>query len=307
MILANVAAAETLEKKKKPCMYRVHDAPALDKLEALREFLASLDLSLPRGQVRPAQFNRILSRVENTPYVHMVNEVVLRSQSQAEYTPTNIGHFGLALKRYCHFTSPIRRYSDLLVHRALVQGLHLGDGGLGKKHPDFTDMGGHLSSTERRAAAAERDAVSRFTASYLADRTGATFPGRITGVTRFGLFVTLDGIGGDGLIPIRTLPDDYYIHDEAQHTLTGRRNGLTFRLGETLKVVLEEADPVSGGMILSLPDEAYPAPWQDWTTDRPGGGRKARRKQGAKTRKAAKKDKARKATGRAKGKQTRKR
>lgn len=257
MIAANVAAAETLERLRQPSMYRVHDEPTREKLEALRDFLDSIGLKLSRGQVmRPSLFNQILRRAAATPHARLVHEVVLRSQAQAEYAPDNIGHFGLALLRYCHFTSPIRRYSDLLVHRALIRGLNLGDGGLEPDHRDFRRMGEHLSMTERRAAAAERDAVDRFTAAYLADRVGSVFEGRINGVTRYGLFVTLSESGGDGLVPISTLPDDVYIHDEARHVLRGRRTRREFRLGDAVEVLLVEADPVTGGMLLHLMEGA---------------------------------------------------
>jgi ribonuclease R len=257
MIAANVAAAETLESLRQPSMYRVHDEPTREKLEALRDFLDSIGLKLSRGQVmRSSLFNQILRRAADTPHARLVHEVVLRTQAQAEYAPDNIGHFGLALLRYCHFTSPIRRYSDLLVHRALIRGLNLGDGGLEANHRDFQRMGEHLSMTERRAAAAERDAVDRFTAAYLADRVGTMFEGRINGVTRFGLFVTLSDSGGDGLVPISTLPDDFYIHDEARHVLRGRRTRREFRLGDAVEVLLVEADPVTGGMLLHLMEGA---------------------------------------------------
>lgn len=248
MILANVAAAETLENLKQPCMYRIHDEPSLEKLESLREFLATIDIPLARGQVmKPAEFNKILGKAENTDNAHLVNQVVLRSQSQAEYSPNNIGHFGLALKRYAHFTSPIRRYSDLLVHRALVRGLKAGDGGLQDNHKNYSEMGEHLCITERRASGAERDAVDRFTALYLSERMGAVFKGRISGVTRFGLFVELDETGADGLVPIRTLGNDYYEHDEAHHLLRGKRHGTIYRLGDRVEVMLMEADPITGG------------------------------------------------------------
>ncbi len=253
MIAANVAAAETLESLRQPSLYRIHDEPTREKLEALRDFLDSVGLKLSRGQVmRSSLFNQVLRRAADTPHARLVHEVVLRTQAQAEYAPDNIGHFGLALLRYCHFTSPIRRYSDLLVHRALIRGLNLGDGGLDADHRDFGRMGEHLSMTERRAAAAERDAVDRFTAAYLADRVGTVFEGRINGVTRFGLFVTLAESGGDGLVPISTLPDDLYIHDEARHVLRGRRTRRVFRLGDAVQVLLVEADPVTGGMLLHL-------------------------------------------------------
>lgn len=253
MILANVAAAETLERISQPCMYRIHDQPSPEKITALAEFLASLDLKFAKGQViKPAQFNQILKKASDTPHAHMINEVVLRSQSQAEYNPENIGHFGLALRRYCHFTSPIRRYSDLLVHRALVRGLKLGEGALETDHRDFTEMGQHISSTERQSAAAERDAVDRFIAGFLADQVGSVFAGRINGVTRFGLFITLEETGADGLVPISSLPDDYYRHDETHHCLRGDDTGRTYSLGEQVEVLLMEASPVTGGMMFQL-------------------------------------------------------
>ena len=253
MIAANVAAAETLEERKAPVMYRVHDRPTREKLASLSEFLATLGLKLARGRVvHPRDFNRILERVQGRPEARLVNEVVLRSQAQAAYDPTNIGHFGLALRRYCHFTSPIRRYADLLVHRSLMAALRLGGGGLAGAGEDFPRIAEHISATERRAAAAERDAVDRFTAAWLAEQVGAVMPGRISGVTRFGLFVTLDRSGADGLVPISTLPDDYYVHDEAGHRLVGREFGLTFRLGDAIEARLVEANPLTGGIIFEL-------------------------------------------------------
>ncbi|MBK8906398.1 MAG: ribonuclease R [Rhodospirillales bacterium] len=260
MIAANVAAAETLEQRKLPCLYRIHDQPTPEKLEALRDFLETVGLRLPRGQViRARMFNDVLNKAAATPLPHLVHEVVLRSQSQAEYSPVNIGHFGLALRRYCHFTSPIRRYSDLLVHRALIRTMAPGEGGLEAEPGDFVRVGEHLSATERRAQAAERDAVDRFTAAYLADKVGSVFGGRINGVTRFGLFVTLDDSGGDGLVPIRSLGDDFFVHDESRHRLVGRSTGLTFRLGDSVSVRLIEADPITGGLILQVLDGGDPA------------------------------------------------
>lgn len=253
MIAANVAAAEALEERKAPAMYRVHDQPSREKLESLREFLETIDVRLPRGQVlRPRDFNRILARVAGRPEQRMVNEVVLRSQAQAAYDPVNIGHFGLALRRYCHFTSPIRRYADLMVHRSLVRALRLGEGQLVGDGEDFPHIAEHISATERRASAAERDAVDRYTAVYLAEQVGSVLPGRIAGVTRFGLFVALDGSGGDGLVPVSSLPDDYYVHDEKAHCLVGRQRGLTFRLGDVVDARLVEANPLTGGVILEL-------------------------------------------------------
>jgi ribonuclease R len=255
MIAANVAAAETLERMRQPSMYRVHDEPTREKLDALRDFLDSIGLKLVRGQVmRPAHFNIILDKARRTPHAHIVNEVVLRSQAQAEYAPENIGHFGLGLVRYCHFTSPIRRYSDVLVHRALIRGLKLGAGGLEDAHRDFRRMGEHLSATERRAAEAERDAVDRLTAAHLAERVGATFAGKVRGVTRAGLFVALDETGADGLLPMSRLGPERYVCDERRHRLKGQRSGREFRLGDRVRVILSQADPVSGGILFALAD-----------------------------------------------------
>lgn len=251
MICANVAAAETLERKKQNCMYRIHDAPSLDKLESLRQVLDGLDMPLSRGKIlRPQDFNRILAKAAGTPNAPLVNEMILRTQAQAAYAPGNIGHFGLALRRYCHFTSPIRRYADLLVHRALIRGLKLGEGGLEDMPRDFVDQGAHVSSTERRAAAAERDAVDRFTALYLASKVGTVVSGRITGVTRFGLFVTLHESGGDGLLPMALLPADRWDVDESRQELSGRGSRRVFRLGDTVEVLLADVDPLTGGIIL---------------------------------------------------------
>jgi len=243
-------------------MYRVHDTPDPEKLEALRNFLAGLEeagLVLAKGQaVKPRHFTQLLHRAVGTPYAALVNELVLRSQAQAVYSPQNLGHFGLALRRYAHFTSPIRRYADLLVHRALIAGHNaagqpFGEGALPPVDAEaFAELGGHISRTERRAAMAERSALDRFTAAFLADRIGAAFAGRVNGVTRFGLFVTLAESGADGLVPMRRLPEDFYIHDEAQHRLVGRRTGRVFRLGDAVTVRLEEADAVTGSLLLSL-------------------------------------------------------
>ncbi|MCW8835216.1 MAG: ribonuclease R, partial [Rhodospirillales bacterium] len=259
MIAANVAAAETLEKKQMHCMYRVHDLPSPEKLNSLHDFLSSLKLQLPKGQVLSAHhFNRIIAAVVGTPHATLVNEVILRSQAQAVYTPENLGHFGLGLRRYAHFTSPIRRYSDLLVHRALIRSLGLGSGGLEDGHPDFSEMGEHISITERRAQAAERDAVDRFVAGFLSDRVGSVFAARVSGVTRFGLFLTLEPSGGDGLVPISTLPNDFYEHDEASHSLIGRRTGNTYRLGDNVEALLIEADAITGSLVLHLVDGGKP-------------------------------------------------
>ena len=257
MILANVCAAETLEQARLPAMYRIHDEPSPEKLESLGEFLATLGLKLAKGQVIfPRHFMQLLTRVHGTPFEAMVNQVVLRSQAQAAYSPDNIGHFGLALRRYAHFTSPIRRYADLLVHRALIRALKAGEGALPEAAgADFVEIGAHISATERRAAQAEREVVERYAAQYLAQHVGSAFRGRINGVTRFGLFVTLDETGADGLVPIRSLPQDYYDHDETGHCLVGRRTGRVYRLGEPVTIELAEADIVTGGMLFLLVEE----------------------------------------------------
>lgn len=254
MISANVAAAEELEKKRTPAMYRVHEEPPLDKLESLREFLSTLDLSLAKGNVMmPRLFNGILHKVSGTTHEHMVNEVVLRSQTQAYYSPENRGHFGLALPKYAHFTSPIRRYADLLVHRGLIKALDLGKDGLtATEVEDMEAIGEQISGTERRAMAAERDSTDRYMASYLADHVGDEFIGRISGVTRFGLFVELEPSGGDGLIPISEIGNDFYYHDESQHALIGEKTGETYTLGDKLDVRLVEANRFTGGLKLEL-------------------------------------------------------
>ena len=254
MIAANVAAAETLEARQRPCLYRVHDGPDPAKVEALRQFLESLELRLARGQViKPKVFTRVLEQVRGSSQESLVSELILRCQSQANYSPRNLGHFGLALTRYAHFTSPIRRYADLVVHRALISSLRLGKDGLPKdQEARLEEIGVQISMTERRAAAAERDAVDRFTAAFLAERVGEAFTGRVTSVTRFGLFVTLDESGGDGLVPISSLPDDFYEHDEARHRLVGRRWGREYELGDRVSLRLVEANPLTGGLILNL-------------------------------------------------------
>ena len=254
MILANVAAAEELERLHRPCMYRVHAPPSEEKLEALRTILHSMGISLPPATtLHPRDLDRILQKVAGTEEAPLVNEIVLRAQMQASYNPDNIGHFGLALTRYAHFTSPIRRYADLLVHRALISGLKLGLGGLDAEEPArFPDTAEHISATERRAALAERDAIDRYLAAYMADKVGATFPARISGVQRFGVFITVLDSGASGLIPMSGLGDDFYVYDEATQSLSGRRSRVTFHLAQEVEVRLVEASPVTGGMIFAM-------------------------------------------------------
>jgi ribonuclease R len=258
MILANVAAAEMLEKKALPLIYRVHDEPTLEKVHNLQEFLKTLDLPFAKsGALRPALFNRVLAEVKGHDSEPLVNEVVLRSQAQAEYSAENYGHFGLNLRRYAHFTSPIRRYADLVVHRALIRGLGLGEGALPPTETveTLSEVAAQISVTERRAMKAERETADRLIAHFLADRIGATFQGRISGVTRAGLFVKLTDTGADGLIPIRTLGSEYFNYDEARHALVGSRSGAMHRLGDVVDVRLVEAAPVAGALRFELLSE----------------------------------------------------
>jgi ribonuclease R len=258
MILANVAAAETLERGKLPLIYRVHDEPDMERVNALREFLKTLDISLPKaGALRAEQFNHILARVKGREVEKLVNEVVLRTQAQAEYTAENYGHFGLNLRRYAHFTSPIRRYADLIVHRGLIRAGKLGDGGLpeGEDARTLGEISATISAAERRAMKAERETFDRLLAHFLADRIGATFEGRISGVTRAGLFVKLADTGADGFIPARTVGDDYFRYHEDRHALIGTRSGETYRLGDPVTVKLVEAAPVAGALRFELMSE----------------------------------------------------
>jgi len=251
MIQANVAAAETLEDKRTPLVYRVHDEPAMEKIVALREFLRSLDISLSKqGALRAAHFNAVLERVVGTDQNHLVNDVVLRSQSQAEYAADNIGHFGLNLRRYAHFTSPIRRYADLIVHRALIRALHFGDDGLPAEMtlPVLAEIGGRISACERRAMTAERETLDRLIAHFLADKIGTIFQGRVSGVIKSGLFVKLAETGADGFVPAATIGHDYYRFEEGSHQLVGAATGESFQLGDVVSVRLVEAAPFAGAL-----------------------------------------------------------
>ncbi len=263
MILANVAAAETLERAKLPLIYRVHDEPAPEKVHALQEFLATLNIPFPKGgALRPDVFNRVLARVKGTDAETLVNEVVLRSQAQAEYAAENYGHFGLNLRRYAHFTSPIRRYADLVVHRGLIRAIKAGDDGLPSTEDarSLGEIAARISAAERRAMKAERETVDRLIAHFLVDRVGAQFEGRISGVTRAGLFVKLNETGADGLIPARTLGNEYFRYDERAHALIGNRSGETHRLGDPVTVKLVEAAPVAGALRFELLSEGKFAP-----------------------------------------------
>lgn len=284
MIQANVCAAETLEQKNSPLIYRVHDRPSDEKIAALTDFLPTVNMSWAKGQsVTPSRFNRILSLAQDTPNQAIVNEVILRTQAQAIYSPDNIGHFGLHLRSYAHFTSPIRRYADLIVHRGLIRALKLGDDGLTDGEMKRLDeIAEHISQTERQSMAAERDAASRYIASYLSDRVGASFEGRVTGVTRFGLFIRLDETQADGLAPISTLGPERWVHDEAAHALVGEESGERFSLGMRVEVRLEEATPVSGGLLFAvLTDPLPPVPgWRKSRQSRQTQGRDRDRNRG---------------------------
>ncbi|MFN3229364.1 MAG: ribonuclease R [Asticcacaulis sp.] len=267
MIQANVSAAETLEQKRSPLIFRVHEAPSQEKLFALADFLSTLSLPWNKGEApRTQRFNRLLDESRGGPHAEIINEVVLRTQMQAHYTPENCGHFGLNLDRYAHFTSPIRRYADLIVHRALIRALGLtsegpNDGLTNEEMASLASIAEHITGTERRSMAAERDATERYIAAYLEDRLGATFEGRITGVTRFGLFVKLRETGADGIVPVSTLGDEYFVHDDRTHALVGERSGRRWVLGTSVEVRLIEASPVTGGLVfemLSEPADADP-------------------------------------------------
>lgn len=254
MIQANVAAAESLEKARHPLVYRVHDQPTDAKLAALAEFLRTLDIKWTLGE-RPQthRFNRLLADAEGSDTAEVVTEIVLRSQAQAVYAPENLGHFGLNLQRYAHFTSPIRRYADLIVHRALISALDLGPDGLGKASAArLEEIASHITETERRSMAAERDATDRYLALFLQDQVGAEFEGRITGVTKAGLFVQLAQTAADGFVPISSLSDDFWVFDEGAMRVTARKSGKHFSLGQIVTVRLKEVAPLQGGLLLEM-------------------------------------------------------
>jgi ribonuclease R len=256
MIAANVAAAKALEAKKAPVMYRIHEPPSREKLAALKEYLETFDVPFALGQVvRPATFNHIIERIGDADFRPQVMEQILRTQTQAYYAPGNHGHFGLSLGSYAHFTSPIRRYADLLVHRSLVSAYGLGEGGLpADDAANMESVGEIISRLERRAMEAERDTTDRYVAAFLSERVGQVMDVRITGVTNFGFFATVEGIGGDGLMPVRDLGGEYFRFDEGARTLTGEHSGDVFAQGQTLELRLAEANPVSGALRFEMPE-----------------------------------------------------
>lgn len=256
MIAANVAAAQALIRAKRPCVFRVHDQPNPDRADGLHDLATAVGARLARGQVlRPHHFNAILAHVAGTPDEKMINEAVLRSQAKAIYSTDNIGHFGLSLRDYAHFTSPIRRYSDLLVHRALIDMLATDgapqDGLGGAGTPDLIDVCEHISETESRAAAAERRTIDRFAAALFANRAGTIVEGIVAGVTGSGAFINLEDGAADGFLPMRSLPDDYYVIDDAGMRMRGRHHGLSVAVGDKMDVLVVEVTPVSGGILLT--------------------------------------------------------
>ena len=258
MVMANVAAAEELTARRTPLLFRVHEEPSLEKLNALREVAAGAGLTLAKGQVlQTRHLNNLLEQAAGGEFDELINMATLRSMMQAYYGPENFGHFGLALRNYAHFTSPIRRYSDLIVHRALITAHRFGPN---HKHDGLSDWdiehlaetATQISETERRSMTAERDTTDRYLAAFMTDRIGATFSGRIAGIARFGLFVKLDETGADGLVPIRSLGNEYFRHDVDAQTLTGERSGQVLRMGQPVSVKLAEAEAMTGGLLLEL-------------------------------------------------------
>jgi ribonuclease R len=285
MIAANVAAAKALEERKAPVMYRVHEPPAREKLVALKDYLETFDIALALGQViTPKTFNRIIHALGTADYRHQVMEMILRSQTQAYYSPQNAGHFGLALGSYAHFTSPIRRYSDLIVHRALVDAYRLDPHwqATALTKDDAARMaviGETISNCERRAMEAERETVDRYVAAFLATRVGEVLDTRITGVASFGFFACVDGLGGDGLVPVSTLGIERFRFDDTHKTLTGEECGEVYHIGQQLKLRLVEANPVSGALRFELPEGANHLPMSRDRKDRirrPAMGRRGR-------------------------------
>jgi len=254
MVLANVAAAETLVEKRTPLLFRVHEEPNPEKLESLREIAEGAGFTLAKGQVlKTGHLNRLLAQAEGTDHDELINMATLRSMTQAYYNPENFGHFGLALQNYAHFTSPIRRYSDLIVHRGLISAHRWGDDGLSVADLEMLEQTAEaISATERRSMMAERDTTDRYLAAYLSERVGAEFGGIISGIAKFGLFVKMDGTGADGLVPIRTLGAEFFHYDPDAQVLVGSQSGTVIGLGQRVTVRLAEAVPVSGGLILEL-------------------------------------------------------
>jgi ribonuclease R len=254
MIQANVCAAETLEKARITPVYRIHDEPSEEKIAALATFLSTVGLKFAKGEkVTGARFNRLLGQARESENEQLIHELVLRSQAQARYAPGNVGHFGLNLPRYAHFTSPIRRYADLVVHRALIRALDLGpEGATDEELSRLEETAEHITMTERRSMAAERDALDRYMAIYMTEHVGAHFAGRIAGVTRAGLFIRLSDTGADGFSPAARLGEEYWVYDEQHGALVGQRTGRRYELGMEVEVKLLEATPLTGGLLFGM-------------------------------------------------------
>lgn len=244
MLAANVATARFLEKAKIPTLFRVHEAPDEDKITALRQFLGELGLQLTGGKKpHPKDFQKTLSQAEGRPDQHLIETVMLRSMKQAQYVEGNEGHFGLAYSAYTHFTSPIRRYPDLLIHRAighLIDNLPVDS--FDYNHDDVGRLGKHCSMTERRADEATREVVSWLKCEYMQDKLGQVFKGRISAVTSFGIFVELENIYVEGLVHVTSLKSDYYTFDAVKHRLIGSRSGKTYRLGDPMTILVARVD-----------------------------------------------------------------
>lgn len=292
MVLANVAAAETLIDKQTPLLFRVHEEPSPEKLESLREVANASGLQLAKGQVlQTAHLNRLLKQASGTDHAELINISTLRSMTQAYYFPENFGHFGLALKAYAHFTSPIRRYADLIVHRALVASHRWGADGLSPWDVDhLAETAKLISDTERRSMVAERDTTDRYLAAFLSERMGVELSGRISGIAKFGIFVKLDETGADALVPIRTLGTEYFDHDQDSQTLMGSKSGIVIGLGQRVVVKLAEAGPITGGLtaeLITLDGTAMPS-GPSRGHSRGGRGKPPHRKAGSAKKKAAK-------------------
>jgi ribonuclease R len=275
MVLANVAAAEELTQRRQPLLFRVHEEPAPERLEALREVAQASGFVLAKGQVlKTRHLNGLLAQAAESEDSELINLATLRSMQQAYYNPENFGHFGLALRSYTHFTSPIRRYSDLIVHRALITAHVWGDDGLGADDVALLERTAkHISETERRSMTAERDTTDRYLAAFLSDRVGAEFAGRINSVQRFGIFLVLEETGADGLVPIRAIGREFFRYSDKTQTLMGEHSGLVLSVGQPVTVRLAEAEPITGGMqfeLLEVDGEALPQ------GPRRGGGRSRR-------------------------------
>ena len=254
MVLANVAASETLNEKASSLLFRVHEEPSPEKLDHLRDTAQAAGLNLAKGQVlKTAHLNRLLSQAEGTDCAELINMTTLRSMTQAYYSPQNFGHFGLALRSYAHFTSPIRRYSDLVVHRSLVSAHGWGDDGLSPRDIEELDKtAAHISETERRSMVAERDTTDRYLAAFLSEQVGGELEGRVAGIAKFGIFVKLDNSGADGLVPMRSIGSEYFHYDRETNTLIGSDTGVIISLGQRATVRLAEVIPTTGGIALEL-------------------------------------------------------